>query len=246
MEQPANYPFKIRAIERDLNGHLAIPALANMLQEAAWQHATKLGVSTYSLMDKGLTWVLSRFKIQIMHPLGGLSEVTVKTWPAGAKGLRAYRGFQVRDSNGTLLATAESVWLILNIESKQVQPIPDFIKKFGAGSTEGDFNFSTSIPAITTVQYSSMHTAGWFDLDINKHVNNNHYIRWLIESLSYEFLSSHQLTKLEIVYKAECLYKDKVESKSQSAGDGEFIHSLVKNDTTELVRATTSWILKKK
>ncbi len=241
MEQPAFYSFKIRAIERDLKGHLSTPALANMLQEAAWQHATRLGVSTYSLMEKGLTWVLSRFKMQIMQPLGNLAEVRVKTWPAGAKGLRAYRGFQVHDPDGQLLATAETVWLILDIRTKQVQTIPDFIKKFGEGSTEGDFNFSTSIPAITTPQYSTRITAGWFDLDINKHVNNNHYIKWLIESLPYEFLISRQLAKLEIVYKAECFYNDRVEAKSRANGEGEFIHSLVKNNTKELIRAITIW-----
>ncbi len=241
MEQPAYYPFKIRAIERDLNGYLSTPALANMLQEAAWQHATKLGVSTYALMEQGLTWVLSRFKIQIRQSAGHLTEVTVKTWPAGARGLRAYRGFQVIDPDGTVLATAESVWLILDIKTKQVQPIPDFIKKYGAGSTEGDFNFSSSIPPLTKVQYRSENKAGWFDLDINRHVNNNHYIRWLIESLPYEFLISHELEKLDIVYKAECFYNDKVEAKSQSAGNGEFIHSLVKKDTTELIRASSFW-----
>lgn len=241
MEKPAYYPFKIRAIEYNLNQHLSTPALANMLQEAAWQHATQLGVSTYSLMEQGLTWVLSRFKIQVEQPLKHLREVTVKTWPAGAHGLRANRGFQVLSPEGEMLVTAESVWLILNLKTKQIQPIPEHIKKFETDPKEGDFIFSTSIPETTQTDYNSETKARWFDLDINKHVNNNHYIKWLIESLPYTFLNAHRLRKLEIVYKAECFLNDRITAKSQLIDEKEFVHSLVKNGSTELVRATSSW-----
>jgi len=242
MEKPAYYPFKIRAIEIDHKQRLSIPALTNMLQQAAWQHATQLGVSTYSLMEEGLTWVLSRFKVQIDHSLKHLQEVNVKTWPAGAEGLRAYRGFQLLKPDGNILATAESVWLIVDMKKKQVQPIPEFIKKFKTDPKEGDFHFSNSIPELTKVDYTYETKAGWFDLDINKHVNNNHYIKWLTESFPYDFLNTHQLHKLEIVYTAECFYNDNIEAKTQSTGNGEFIHSLVKNGSTELIRATSSWI----
>jgi len=241
MEQPAYFPFKIRAIERDINGRLSTPALANMLQEAAWQHATKLGVSTYKLMEQGLTWVLSRFKIEMGQPLSNLQEITVKTWPAGAHGLRAYRGFRVFNHAGDLLASAETVWLIVDLKKKQVQPIPDYIKAFRTETEEGDFNFSASIPEITEAEYISNIKAGWFDLDINGHVNNNHYIKWLIECLPGEFLRSHWLNRLEIVYRAECFPDDRITSSSRAVAEGEFIHSLVKNESKELIRATTSW-----
>jgi len=241
MEKPAYYPFKIRAIEVDLQQRLSTPALTNMLQQAAWQHATQLGVSTYSLMQKGLTWVLSRFKIQIDRPLKNLQEVSVKTWPAGVEGLRAYRGFQLLDAEQNILATAESVWLIVDMKTKQVQPIPEFIKKFKTDPEEGDFHFSNAIPELTKVDYTYETRAGWFDLDINKHVNNNHYFKWIIESFPYDFLKTHQLHKMEIVYRAECLYNDIIEAKTQSEGNGEFIHRLIKNGDAELIRATSSW-----
>ena len=43
------------------------------------------------------------------------------------------------------------------------------------------------------------------NIDFNKHVTQATYVRWVTNSLSYEFLKDHEITELEIIYEHEVL-----------------------------------------
>ena len=57
-----------------------------------------------------------------------------------------------------------------------------------------------------TVRYSNIHT--------NDHVNNAIYPLWAIETLPLEYLDSHQLTKLEIVFEKEVFLDNSITVKT--------------------------------
>ena len=48
-------------------------------------------------------------------------------------------------------------------------------------------------------------TATYDNIDFNKHVTQATYVRWVTNSLSYEFLKDHEITELEIIYEHEVL-----------------------------------------
>ena len=57
-------------------------------------------------------------------------------------------------------------------------------------------------------------TATYDNIDFNKHVTQATYVRWVTNSLSYEFLKGHELREVEIVYEHEVLPDNKVNSEN--------------------------------
>ncbi|OMP07856.1 Acyl-ACP thioesterase [Corchorus olitorius] len=58
------------------------------------------------------------------------------------------------------------------------------------------------------------------DLDMNHHVNNVKYVRWMLETIPDKFLESHQLSSIILEYRRECGSSDIVESLCQPDEDG--------------------------
>nr|CAB3477220.1 unnamed protein product [Digitaria exilis] len=57
------------------------------------------------------------------------------------------------------------------------------------------------------------------DLDMNHHVNNVKYVRWMLETLPDQFLQQHQLSSIILEYRKECGSSDVVQSICQPDED---------------------------
>lgn len=72
--------FRVRASEVDAAGEATLPALCNLLQEAADRHAASLGVAVDQILaEHGETWVLHRLALRLHRPARWRDEVTVET-----------------------------------------------------------------------------------------------------------------------------------------------------------------------
>ncbi|OEL35225.1 Palmitoyl-acyl carrier protein thioesterase, chloroplastic [Dichanthelium oligosanthes] len=69
------------------------------------------------------------------------------------------------------------------------------------------------------------------DLDMNHHVNNVKYVRWMLETLPDHFLQQHQLSSIILEYRKECGSSDVVQSICQpdeySVPPGENINMVI-------------------
>lgn len=237
--------FKIKASETDANQFIHIPAVANYLQEAAWSHAIDLGVSVYDLIDKGLTWVMFRLYIELHESVKHRDEVTIKTWPSGVNQKYVYRDFQILNSENREIGKAKSSWVIFDFYQRTVCKVPDFIKNIPVQENLGHINYpNEKVDALPDYEINKKIIVGWHDIDINRHVNNVSYIKWLIESIPNIFLQKHKLETLDIVFRAECSLGDSIDSLTHAAVENEktFYHKLIneKNGKT-LVIAKSNW-----
>lgn len=83
--------FKIRASEVDSSRQASLPAICNLLQEVAGNHAHRLEFDITDLRKRKLTWVLHRLKIVMDRFPDWRETITIRTWPSGGDGLRAHR-----------------------------------------------------------------------------------------------------------------------------------------------------------
>jgi hypothetical protein len=96
------------------------------------------------------------------------------------------------------------------------------------------------------------------DLDMNRHVNNASYLRWILEDVPSHVCEGAFACGVDIEYRAECGYGDEVVSRSElrradgqclagadgDVGVGGFTlqHALLRTrDKAELLRARTHW-----
>jgi medium-chain acyl-[acyl-carrier-protein] hydrolase len=105
--------YQVRPNESDRFNELKVVGLIDLLQDMAWEHASRLQLSIKDLMDQGKTWVLSRYHIRYLKPAFQGEEVIIKTWPVGVHRLYALRDFSVRTAAGDTIALATSGWVIL-------------------------------------------------------------------------------------------------------------------------------------
>lgn len=238
--------FQICSYQTDFRSKATIQTLCRFLQEAAGNHARDLGFSVESLQQQGLTWMLSRFHVQVERYPAWQERVRVETWPAAAVGFYGIRDFFYFDEHDHLLAKASSIWLIIELARKTPIRLPDNI--LGVHKTDRpraiddrfDLLWRPSQPQIEK-RFDVRHS----DIDLNQHVNNVSYVEWAVETISDDLWRTAELTGLEVSFRAEALPGDTVVVQSEQAAEGgcqTIRHRVLRaSDNAELFLARTRW-----
>ncbi|MGB1121679.1 MAG: acyl-[acyl-carrier-protein] thioesterase, partial [Saprospiraceae bacterium] len=121
--------FQVRANEIDVNGKVAFHNLVNYFQEAAWLHVIDLNITGEEMLKYDLMWVLNRMKIEVFEYPKLHETVTVKTFPSGFDKYFFYRDLQLYNANNELIAQATSTWLLVNVKTRRLSIVPDFLKE---------------------------------------------------------------------------------------------------------------------
>ena len=199
--------FKIRASEIDFDQQATMSAICNLLQEVAGNHARELAFDITDLQKDELTWVLHRLNIAIERFPKWRETITIQTWPSSGDGLRAHRDFLILDSNNEVIGKSLSYWLILNMESRRPVRIPEKIMQMAPKKTEHVLPITEiNFPQIKGTDYNQKYKVRKTDLDLNKHVNNVHYIDWALASLPDET----DISKVDITFLGEAILHDTI------------------------------------
>lgn len=183
--------FKIRASEVNIHQKATLPAICELLQEVAGNHARQLKFDITDLQQDKLTWVLHRLRVEVDQFPDWRDTITIQTWPSGGDGLRAHRDFLILDSENNIIGKSLSYWLILDIESRRPKRIPKTILESVPDNSEHvlpvDEGYFKNVEHPQDTQLFSVRKS---DLDLNQHVNNVRYIEWGLACLPEEKVRS--------------------------------------------------------
>ena len=236
--------FPVRSYEAGVNNKMALPSLCNYLQEIAGIHADKLGVGIHLLQSEGVTWMLSRLKLEIGRDVPWGDELKIRTWPSGIRGrLTATRDFIGADRRGDEVFRGVSEWMMVNLVERKLVRLPeDFASltpegtpKLELGESGGKFS------ALTSVHGRSRILVRRSDHDFNDHVNNVHYVEWALESVPEDY-RLRGVSRLDIVFRQEAKAGDELESCSEIVADGLLRHTISRvSDGALLASVETGW-----
>ena len=176
--------FTVRSYEAGISNHVTLPTLCNYMQEAAGISAARLGWGIQALQAEGITWMLSRLRVSVSRYVPWGTTITVRTWPSGTKGrLIAKRCFLGLDEKGDELFRASSEWLYVDMAAQKIAKLPE---TFGDLVPPGTPDFELSdiggkFAHLPQVDGSADVLTRYSDLDFNDHVNNVHYVEWMLE-----------------------------------------------------------------
>jgi medium-chain acyl-[acyl-carrier-protein] hydrolase len=238
--------FKIHSYEMDSQGRVSLQALCNYLQEIAGNHAQELGVSVQTLFKQNLTWVLSRLHVEINKYPFWKDAVVIETWPFGVEGKYALREFILQNREGSEIGRATTSWMLLDIVKRRPVTIPDFIKDLRPSEPRRALpDGFEKLPLPVDISLHKEFEVRLDDLDINNHVNNVSYIEWAVETIPKEIWQRKRVHRLEISYRAESRYGDRIVSQTQQLthqGPICFLHRLSRDsDGKELAVVRTEW-----
>ena len=243
--------FKIRGYEIGPDHRVPLQNLCGYMEEAAALHAAELGFAVEELAKRNLAWALTRLWIEFdeLPYLGGrvldeeeASWVRVKTWPVAVERLQYRRDFFIT-WRGRPLARAVTEWVVINLETRRAERIPEFISALQPENPERVLEVGRPrLPDLAEAPELITFVVRRADIDRNNHVNNARFTEWIAESTPEAVSAGRRLKSLTIIYRAEGLYGDAVVVRGRSEGDGEFLHGLHRrSDGRELVRARAVW-----
>ena len=173
----------IRHHECDARGEMKLHCLLDRMQDAAAEHAAKLNVGMEDLAEMQLIWVLSRLKIRLSKPLKLGALLNVLTYPSGVERIFAHRCYDLT-VGGERYGVAGSFWLPVNrvsgrpVNARKVLS-PEIIN---AADVEKFFPEMDKLPDFSGADCGSR-SVGAGDVDLNGHLNNAVYARWITDIL---------------------------------------------------------------
>lgn len=235
---------KVRYSEMDYDLVLKPSVLLHFLQDMASDNAESLGFGYSYIIKNNLAWFLLKYRIEFEDYPSHISDLKLTTEPRGYNKLFAFRDFAIYDGE-KLLGRAASTWSLVNIETKNITPVHDalnlnpYMRPFE--KREDDLVYEKIRP-IEKIDLQKVFEVRFDDIDVNNHVNNANYIIWAFEPLGFDFRSKKKLKTLDIVFKKEIKYGNKILSQIE-INENKTSHVLKNADTNEdLCLISAKWI----
>ena len=217
MENAFELTYRVRSYETGVRNRLSLPSVCNYLQEAAGEHAERLGFGILELQARGISWMLARLHLTLARDVPWGADVKAVTWPSGLKGrLVALRDFRLFAADGDPILEGVSEWLTVDLAAQRiVRPSEDFarlvppdVARVALAAADGHGKFA----ALAKVDQAARILVRRADHDFNDHVNNVHYVEWALEALPVPF-RSRSVRELDIVFRQAAHAGDELESR---------------------------------
>lgn len=200
------YDFNIKSYHTDQNGKLTLPTVFHFLQECAWDNARVNNFGFEDLEKANAFWVLSKIYIEINEYPDWKDKIQIKTWPKGVDGLFAIRDFQII-KNKKVIANATSYWLILDRTTSRPKRLNDFNFIHDNFLKESAIEKKLEkVDIVSDLNVEDNRKVYFSDLDVNKHVNNATYVRWILDS--YYLQNNGLIRTFEINFLTELKLND--------------------------------------
>ena len=165
--------------------HIARPsAVWRWLQEAANRQMLTEGPSYDDLMERGLSFLLSRMCVDFIRPIRQYEDLTVETFGLPSRGYSFERGYRLTDAEGETVAAGRSVWALYDLHTGRFARV----ETLGDGYSGGEEPRVTAptrflIPDSVPLEKVGERRVMWSDVDVNRHVNNTGYPNILADYL---------------------------------------------------------------
>lgn len=235
--------FNIKYSEMEHNLALKPYSLLNFLQDVASENADNYGFGFSFTSKNNYAWFLIKYRIEFEDYPVNAKNLTFTTRPRGYNKLFAYREFEILQEN-KVLGRVFSVWSLVNLVSRT----PVLISNVLSGNPrmtpyekkETDLSF-TKIKPIENISYKKEFEVRYNDLDVNGHANNGNYIVWAFEPLDFEFRTNHKIKTLDILFKKEAKFGEKIVVEVGYKDDLTTIHTLKNLQGEDLCLIEGNW-----
>lgn len=214
------FDSRIRYSEVGEDGRITISALMDYMQDCTNFESEDLGVGLEFHKKKRLMWVLNSWQI-VFSRFPEMGEyITVGTQSYGCKKILGFRNFLVTDAQGEQVAIANSIWVLIDLNSdKPVIITPEIENVYGEHEPlEMDY-----APRKIAVPDGGDIREGFvvreYHLDTNHHVNNRQYVQMAMEFLDRDAV----VRELRVQYKRQAVLGDEIIPVVYRVGEKEII-----------------------
>jgi acyl-CoA thioester hydrolase len=137
---PAIFKYELTVPDEAIDGQGHVNNLEHLrwMQEAAVAHSAAQGWPSSRYRETGGGWVVRSHKIEYLRPIFAGEQIAVYTWVSDFRKIRSLRKYKmVRESDGGVLALAETDWTFFGLKHRVPRRIPqELIEAFEIVPTE--------------------------------------------------------------------------------------------------------------
>lgn len=147
------------------------------------------------------------------------------------------------NNRGALCMRGSSCWIPLDMVTGQpVKPDEKIMGTLTYNSDCMEGKVFTKIPPIEKGETEEIFMPSILDIDMNGHVNNLNYVRWVLSFMNAEFCSGKLLCALDTNFISSAKYGEKLTCRCTQTAENTCVHSIVRmEDGSEVFRAMTKW-----
>lgn len=196
----------------DFNKEMKLSSLFSYFQDVAGLAVDELGIGINTLQSKfNVMWALIRIRVDIIQMPVWYEDITIETWPQSPKRLEFERDYIVRDMDGNIMVKAVSTWVIMDVDTRRLQPskviaidYPPFKEERAIDCKLGKFKDFGHLELAykKDIKYS--------DLDVNGHLNNAKYVDYITDCFSFDGHKKYIVKSCEVSYISEALPGDTI------------------------------------
>ena len=233
--------YPINYYELNTNLKLKESMFMLFLQDAATVNAEDNGFGYTWCEANNYGWFLLKYRIELEHYPQKYDYIEIETESRGASKLFAFRDFTIYNPENEIIGRVASCWALIDMNTKaMIAPIKakDDFQIFEKREDDLVYN---KIRTPEEFEYEKTFEVRFDDIDVNKHVNNANYIIWALESLDFGFRGRKKLKSLDIVFKKEIKFGNKILSQAEISGD--ITNHVLKNAETgeDLCLISAKW-----
>jgi acyl-ACP thioesterase len=187
----------------DFRRQMTFTSLFSYMQDAAGLHSAILGIDSDTLTERGVAWILMRMFVDVVRMPKIFENIIIETWPQRPSA-HCERDFLIRDENGKVIIRALSIWIIMDIEKREILRNPGF------SYPDIDFIMERAIkePLKKLKTPGKSEIAGerpitYSIIDLNRHLNNSRYLDLIMDCLGMDFIENNNIDSVEINYVGE-------------------------------------------
>lgn len=217
--------YKVNVHDTDFNGYLTPTGHLRYMQDASNCHMEAVGPSYDELLEKHLSFILSRQKLQVYEPVFSHDEIKVSTWATVSHGATFERCYSI-ENDGKVVAEVSSVWALLNTETGRLCRASESGIFYGS-----DEPLVMEMPRRLAIPENLVKlgekTVSYTDTDKNMHMNNTKYAD-LVWGFMPDF-EKKRIKTLDIMYVGEAPLGEALEIYGAPSADGYYIKTLRKD-----------------
>ncbi|MDR1604305.1 MAG: hypothetical protein LBS10_05885 [Gracilibacteraceae bacterium] len=223
----------------DAGGHWKAAAALRQMSMTAQRHCRLIDPDNIVFTRYGLFWVLMRVRTELLRSPAEGERIEIFTKANAEKGRIFNRSFLFRDEAGARIGAASTVWLLLNLETRNIGRLPE--ESGLMHYVAPDFTWPTAPPRSIRCQWPVVRTqtrrVQYSDLDINRHMNNTRYMEWVTDLLGWPRLQTGFLREFQINYLKEAAWDTEMELTLMEEGGAFCVRGRNRADGTVLFEA---------
>lgn len=178
------YKAEVTAHDIDTNCIATPTSTVKYMMEAVDRNMLCCGPTYQELMNRGLSFIVSRTAVEVCRPLKEYEAFTVETWATESKNVSFPRSYVIKVGEETV-AKGLAIWALLDVEEHKLVRGSDFsVESYGLGEpVEMDIPTRFKLPAGLPMKKCGEKHIMYSDVDRNFHMNNTKYFDMLFDHI---------------------------------------------------------------